>query len=91
VLISSRAKLSKTYVLTTALSERLMDVIALVLGSSLVLLTVSPKPRWMEDLSRTPWRSWRLGTVVIMVLLPIQALWRRFCSGSQWPPVCGRR
>ena len=43
-LISSRSSLSNTYVLTTALSERLMDVIALVLGASLVLLRVDPKP-----------------------------------------------
>ena len=68
VLISSRSKLSKTYVLTTALSERLMDVIALVLGSSLVLLTVSPKPRWMEDLSRTMAIVAGLGAVVITLL-----------------------
>lgn len=68
VLISSRSKLSKTYVLTTALSERLMDVIALVLGASLVLLTVSPKPRWMEDLSRTMAIVAGLGAVAIMVL-----------------------
>jgi len=53
VIISSRSSLSKTYVLTTALSERLMDVIALVLWSSVILLAVDPKPRWMEDLSRT--------------------------------------
>jgi glycosyltransferase 2 family protein len=67
VLISSRSKLSRTYVLTTALSERLMDVIALVLGASLVLLTVSPKPRWMEDLSRTMAIVAGLGAVAIMV------------------------
>ena len=68
VLISSRSTLSKTYVLTTALSERLMDVIALVLGASLVLLTVEPKPRWMEDLSRTMAIVAAIGAVGIMVL-----------------------
>jgi len=52
-LISSRSSLSRTYVLTTALGERLLDVIALVLWSSLVLLGMEPKPRWMLDLSRT--------------------------------------
>ena len=52
-LISSRSNLSRTYVLTTALSERLMDVVALVLWSSLLLVGVNPKPRWMEDLART--------------------------------------
>ena len=68
VLISSRSNLSKTYVLTTALSERLMDVIALVLGASLVLLTVDPKPRWMEDLSRTMAIVATIGAAAIMVL-----------------------
>jgi glycosyltransferase 2 family protein len=53
LLISRRSNLSKTYVLTTALSERLMDVIALVLASSIVLMGVHPKPEWMSDLSRS--------------------------------------
>ncbi len=68
VLISSRSKLTNAYVLTTALSERLMDVIALVLGASLVLLTVDPKPKWMEDLSRTMALVAAAGAVAIMVL-----------------------
>ena len=68
VLISNRSSLSKTYVLTTALSERLMDVIALVLWSSLVLLGVNPKPRWMQDLSRTMAMVAGAGAVAIMVL-----------------------
>ncbi len=53
LLIARRSSLSTTYVLTTALSERLMDVIALVLGSSIVLMGVHPKPQWMADLSRS--------------------------------------
>ncbi len=68
MLISSRSRLSNTYVLTTALSERLMDVIALVLGASLVLLGVDPKPRWMEDLSRTMAVMAALGAITIVVL-----------------------
>jgi uncharacterized protein (TIRG00374 family) len=67
-LISNRSSLSKTYVLTTALGERLMDVIALVLWSSLVLLGVNPKPRWMQDLSRTMAIIASAGAVAIMVL-----------------------
>lgn len=68
LLISSRSKLSKTYVLTTALSERLMDVIALVLWSSLVLLGVPAKPRWMSDLSGTMAIVAGAGAIVIIVL-----------------------
>ncbi len=67
-LISRRSSLSKTYVLTTALGERLMDVIALVLWSSLVLLGVNNKPRWMEDLSKTMALAAGAGALVVMIV-----------------------
>src|SRR5207248_3318295 len=67
-LISSRSPLTKTYVLTTALSERLMDAIALVLASSLLLLNVNPKPHWMDDVSRTMAIGAGLGAVALLVL-----------------------
>ena len=51
-LISSQSALSTTYVLTTAIGERLTDLIALVLWSSLILLRMDTKPQWMSDLSR---------------------------------------
>jgi uncharacterized protein (TIRG00374 family) len=53
VLISRRSPLSKTFVLTTALAERAMDVIAVVLLAALALLGVEAKPKWMADLSRS--------------------------------------
>jgi glycosyltransferase 2 family protein len=68
VLVSKRSSLSKTYVLTTALSERLMDVIALVLWSSIVLLNVNPKPVWMEQLSRTMAIAAGCGVICVIVL-----------------------
>ncbi len=52
-IISKSSALSKTYVLTTALSERMVDAVALVLASSVVLLGVNPKPAWLGDVSRT--------------------------------------
>lgn len=67
-LISARSSLSKTYVLTTALGERLMDVIALVLSSSIVLLGVDPKPHWIESLSRTMAIVAGAGAVGIIIL-----------------------
>jgi uncharacterized protein (TIRG00374 family) len=68
LLISRRSNLSKTYVLTTALSERLMDVIALVLGSSIVLLGVHPKPAWMTDLSRSMAVVAALGAATVTIV-----------------------
>jgi hypothetical protein len=67
-LIGSRSTLSTTYVLTTALSERLMDVIALVLASSLALLGMSPKPRWMADLSGTMAIVAAAGAIALLAL-----------------------
>lgn len=67
-LISSRSSLSRTYVLTTALSERLMDVVALVLWSSLLLLGVHPKPDWMQKLSRTMAIVAATGAAAITIL-----------------------
>jgi uncharacterized protein (TIRG00374 family) len=68
LVVSGRSSLSKTYVLTTALSERLMDVIALVLWASLILLGVHPKPDWMGGVARTMAITAGLGALAIAVL-----------------------
>ena len=68
LVISRRSALSKTYVLTTALGERLMDVIALVLASSLALMGLDPKPHWMAELSRTMAVVAGAGAISVMVL-----------------------
>ncbi len=67
-IISSRSSLSKAYVLTTAFGERLMDVIALVLASSLVLLSLDQKPEWMTQLSRTMAVVAGTGAAVVVIL-----------------------
>lgn len=67
-LIGRHSSLSTTYVLTTALGERLMDVIALVLWSSLILLGMDTKPQWMESLSRTMAIVAGAGAVCILLL-----------------------
>ena len=74
--IGARSSLSKTYVLTTALSERLMDAITLVLWSSLILLGTGPKPRWMEDLSRTTAIAAAVGALAIALLPHTESLCR---------------
>jgi uncharacterized membrane protein YbhN (UPF0104 family) len=68
LLMSRHGSLSRTYVLTTALAERLSDVIALVLASSLILLGgINPKPRWITDVSRTMAVVAGIGAVTIAV------------------------
>jgi len=67
-IISRRSSLSKTYVLTTALSERMVDAMALVLASSVVLLGVNPKPAWLGDVSRTTATVAGLGMLAIAIV-----------------------
>lgn len=68
LVVSGRSSLTKTYVLTTALSERLMDVIALVLWASIILLGVRSKPAWMGGIARTMAVAAGLGAIAIAVL-----------------------
>jgi uncharacterized protein (TIRG00374 family) len=68
VIVGASSPLTKTYALTTALSERLMDAIALVLWSSIVLLGVHPKPEWMDRLSRSMTVIAALGALTIAIL-----------------------
>src|SRR5664279_333732 len=67
-IISKSSSLSKTYVLTTALSERMVDAIALVLASSVVLLGVNPKPAWLGDVSRTTALIAGVGLLTIAIV-----------------------
>ena len=68
LLISRASSLSNTYVLTTALSERLMDVVAVILAAALALLALRSKPAWMTDLSRGMAFAALAGAVAIAVL-----------------------
>jgi hypothetical protein len=69
LMISARSELSKTYVLTTALSERVSDAIALVVISATVL-SISPySPGWLADASK-PFAAAAFISVLAIALLP---------------------
>jgi uncharacterized protein (TIRG00374 family) len=91
LVISGRSSLTKTYVLTTALSERLMDVIALVLWASLILLGVHPKPVWMGSVARTMAIVAGLGAVVIAVLPHTGSLCENLLRRMPMPPAVRAR
>jgi uncharacterized protein (TIRG00374 family) len=59
VLISRGSALTSTYALTTALSERLMDVIAVVAAAALALFWIRPKPTWLAG------ASWSIGLLAV--------------------------
>lgn len=69
LMISAASGLSKTFVLTTALSERLCDAISLVLISSVVLLTLPTKPGWFAH-AATPFAILGLVGVSGIAILP---------------------
>ncbi len=85
LLIARRSRLSVAYVLTTALSERLMDAIALVLASSIVLLGVHPKPAWMGDVSRSLAVLAALGALAVAILPHTGALPARILQRLPMP------
>lgn len=68
-MIGARSGLSKTYVLTTALSERLIDALVLLALSSLALLLVEHKPEWLAKAAR-PAAAVGLAGALALVLLP---------------------
>lgn len=68
MMISSRAGLNKAFVLTTALSERLADGIALVTISALVLLTLPSPPGWLSQAAKPFAIAGGAGLVALAVL-----------------------
>ncbi len=68
-MISARSTLSKTYVLTTALSERMLDALALIGISAVVLLTIPHKPAWMAAAAR-PFAAIAVTGAIALAVLP---------------------
>lgn len=85
MMISSRAGLSKTFVLTTALSERMADAIALVTISSLVLLTLPAQPGWLAHSAKPFAIAGIIGVVAIAILPWMEPLLHRLLARSPLP------
>lgn len=69
-MISSRSQLSKTFVLTTALAERLMDAIVLVVAGTIVLRFVPNKPAWLASLAN-PLLAVGCAAAILIVSIPM--------------------
>jgi len=77
VMISSRCGMSRAFVLTTALSERVVDAIALITISGTVLLTLHERPGWLADAAR-PFAILGLAGVTCIAVVPaFESLWFR--------------
>jgi glycosyltransferase 2 family protein len=69
-MISSRSTLGNTYVLATALSERVADAVALVVISAVVLLTLPAQPGWLAGAAR-PFAILGLVGALAIAVLPL--------------------
>jgi glycosyltransferase 2 family protein len=75
MMISTRWGISKTFVLTTALSERICDAIVLIVITSVVLLILPEKPGWIEG-AKIPFAIAGFGGVLCIALLPpLEKVW----------------
>jgi glycosyltransferase 2 family protein len=85
VIISSRANLSKTFVLTTALAERTLDAVTLV-AIGLAVLTVRPSgPVWLATAAR-PFCIAGAAAIFGIVLAPrFERSWNRVVSRAPIP------
>jgi hypothetical protein len=86
LMVSSASGISKTFVLTTALSERMCDALSLVLISSVVLLSLPVKPGWFAH-AATPFAILGLcGAAIIAVLPRVEHLCQRCLNLIPVPP-----
>jgi uncharacterized protein (TIRG00374 family) len=69
MIVSSRCGLSKAYVLTTALSERMVDAIVLVIISLGVLLILPAQPGWLADAGK-PIAIIGIAGILTIAILP---------------------
>lgn len=85
MMISRNAGLSKMFVLTTALSERLSDAIVLVVISSIVLLTLPVRPGWFQHAAKPFAVIGIVGVAAIAVLPKLEAFWIRLLERAPVP------
>jgi hypothetical protein len=85
LMISSRWGISRTFVLTTALSERVCDAIVLVVIASIVLLALPVKPGWFQH-AATPFGVLGLCGILAIALLPkLERLWAHLLKAIPLP------
>jgi uncharacterized protein (TIRG00374 family) len=80
MMISGRTGMSKTFVLTTALSERVVDAIALITISGTVLLTIQERPGWLADAAKPFAILGLCGAAAIALVPAFESLWFRLLA-----------
>lgn len=86
LMISSRTGMSKAYVLTTALSERVVDAIAVITISSVVLLTMKERPGLFATAARPLAIMGFCGVAAIVLVPAFEVFWFKFLGILPLPP-----
>ena len=76
MMVDSEAGLGRTFVLTTALSERIVDAITLVFVSSVVLLTLPTRPGWYGPAAKPFAIVGICGALGIAILPRLERFWK---------------
>jgi uncharacterized protein (TIRG00374 family) len=77
VMISRRTGLTKTFVLTTALGERVVDALALITIGAVVLLMLPTNPGWLSEAAQPLAIAGIVGVLAISLFPLFQTLWER--------------
>jgi uncharacterized protein (TIRG00374 family) len=104
VIVSGCSSLSNTYVLTTALAERLLDAATLVILGAVAVWSLHSTPHWIVDTSRAVALLAAVGLVVLVALphaesrvlgilnrLPLRLKWRERISVTITQGLLGLR
>jgi uncharacterized protein (TIRG00374 family) len=85
MMVDAEAGLGRAFVLTTALSERMVDAITLVFVSSLVLLTLPSRPGWYGSAARPFAIIGISGALGIAILPRLEGLWKYLLERTPVP------
>ena len=85
MMVDAEAGLGRTFVLTTALSERIVDAITLVFVSSVVLLTLPTRPGWYGPAARPFAIVGICGALGIAILPRLERFWKYLLERAPVP------
>jgi uncharacterized membrane protein YbhN (UPF0104 family) len=85
LMVSRQSGMGKAFVLTTALSERVVDAVVLISISAVVLLTLPSRPGWLAHAAR-PFAVLGLSGVLAIALVPaFEPFWFRVLARLPLP------
>jgi len=85
MMVDAEAGLGRTFVLTTALSERIVDAITLVFVSSIVLLTLPVRPGWYGPAAKPFAIVGICGALGIAILPRLERFWKYLLARAPVP------